>query len=89
MNQEIKAPSHCPVCHAPINEKQGVSTKTNKPYHFWSCSAYPQCTFTWRPPNTQDKNHEEVMSALRSLYTKIEQLQGELKTFAVMYGEKK
>jgi len=36
----------CPDCGAPLIEKNGISSKNGRPYHFLGCSAFPSCSFT-------------------------------------------
>ncbi len=44
--QKEDNPGICPKCGAPMVEKQGISSKNMKPYHFFSCSAWPICDFS-------------------------------------------
>ena len=72
-------PIQCPNCQSPIRELSGTSKKTGKPYHFWSCSAYPNCQYTWRPESQAEKNHKEIIEALRKLWVKLEDIDKKIK----------
>ena len=76
-------PTNCPECSNLIVEKSGVSKKTNKPYHFWGCSAYPKCEYVYQEekPETPKTSggfqkavggNEEIMNALREIYKEID-----------------
>lgn len=84
-------PSNCPSCNSPITEKSGTSRKNGKPYHFWGCSNYPQCKFTWEPerptPQTSGGN-EKVLEGLRLIYAEIKELRKEFKAFSDIFGAK-
>ena len=65
-------PTTCPQCNSPLQEKSGISTKTQKPYKFTGCTGYPNCTFIYREPKLPTpSNNEEVMEALRKLYERV------------------
>jgi hypothetical protein len=49
----------CPDCGAPLVEKSGISKKNKRPYHFWSCSNWPRCTFT-KPYLEKESNEESI-----------------------------
>lgn len=36
----------CPQCGAVLLEKNGISSKNGRPYHFWGCSNFPICNYT-------------------------------------------
>jgi len=44
--EQNKKVETCPRCGAQLVEKQGISKKNFKPYHFHSCSAWPKCDFS-------------------------------------------
>ena len=44
--QKKDNPGICQKCGAPLIEKQGISSNIGKPYHFFSCSAWPICDFS-------------------------------------------
>lgn len=44
--QKKDNPGICQKCGAPLLEKQGLSSKNGKPYHFFSCSAWPICSYS-------------------------------------------
>ncbi|HDY66237.1 MAG TPA: hypothetical protein ENH85_00445 [Candidatus Scalindua sp.] len=52
----------CEKCGSPLVERKGTS-KDGKPYHFWGCSAYPKCDFTWRPAKEERNGNviEEIV----------------------------
>jgi hypothetical protein len=78
---EIQAPKVCEKCGAEVRELKGISSKTNKPYHFWACSNRA-CDFTWNPPKKEELYHEEVMEALRELYKLVLTIkEGQKKTY--------
>ncbi len=80
----------CPNCQVELVEKKGVSKKTGKPYHFFSCPNYPACDYTkqadeWKkvpPPN------DEVMDALRKIYAKLEEMHTDFKAFTEIFSKK-
>ncbi len=41
----------CPECGSLLVEKQGISRKNGKPYHFEGCSSFPACTYTRNIPS--------------------------------------
>lgn len=67
-------PEKCEKCGAKLVERKGISQRNNKPFHFWGCSNYPTCDYTWRPPSKENKNHEEEMEALRKIYAKLNEM---------------
>lgn len=54
--QKKNNPGICPKCDAPLVEKQGISSKNGKPYHFFSCSAWPICDFS-KPFISETEKH--------------------------------
>ena len=44
-----KPPLNCPDCGGAITERKGKQKETGKFYHFWGCSNFPKCKYTWRP----------------------------------------
>ena len=54
--QKKDNPGVCEKCGAPLIEKQGISNKNGKPYHFFSCSAWPICDYT-KPFLTESEKH--------------------------------
>jgi hypothetical protein len=63
----------------------GVSRKTGKPYpEFWACSNN-QCKWIWRPVSKTDKQHQELLNALREIYKKIDTLEKNFKAFADIF----
>jgi len=44
-----------PLCNMPLKERKGVS-KAGKPYHFWGCTGFPKCKYTWNPPAENSTN---------------------------------
>lgn len=49
-------PGVCERCGSPMVEKQGISKKNGKPYHFLSCSAWPICDFSKPFLTEKEKN---------------------------------
>lgn len=49
-------PGVCEKCGAPLIEKQGISSKNGRPYHFYSCSAWPICDFSKPFLTEKEKN---------------------------------
>lgn len=49
-------PGTCPKCGAPLIEKQGISSKNGRPYHFFSCSQWPKCDFS-KPFISETEKH--------------------------------
>lgn len=45
----------CKICNSKLILRQGKSSRTNKNYKFWSCSAYPKCTTTYLDNNGAPK----------------------------------
>ena len=82
-------PTNCEVCQAPLKHLTGVSKKNGKPYDFYSCSAYPNCNYTWRPPSKESLRHEEVMKALRELWLKIDKMEKEFSAFTLIFSKDK
>jgi len=54
--QKKDNPGLCPKCSSPLVEKQGISSKNGRPYHFFSCSAWPICDFTKPFLTEKEKN---------------------------------
>jgi len=46
----------CPECGGLLVEKQGVSSKTLRPYHFISCGNWPACSYS-RPFISEAEKH--------------------------------
>lgn len=44
--QKARKEESCPECGSQLLEKQGISSKNGKPYHFFGCSSFPACNFT-------------------------------------------
>ncbi len=95
MDQTI--PKTCPFCSAPVVEKSGVSKKTNKEYHFWGCSNFPECRYVYREeaPKTGGLQkavvggNEEIIKGLREIWIELEKLNKNFNNFCQIFGEKK
>ena len=73
-------PLICPEDGGKIIERKGTS-KEGKSYHFFGCSNFPDCRFTWRPekqsspitvipetPKTEEDKIDIIIKALREIY---------------------
>lgn len=80
----------CPNCQIELVEKKGVSKKTGKPYHFYSCPNYPVCDYSKRADEWKGvpSGNEEVMNGLRKIYAKLEELHTDFKAFAEIFVKK-
>jgi len=86
--ENLNPPEKCPKCGGQISERKGISRKNNKPFHFWGCSAYPSCDYTWRPAPKRDNQHKETLSALREVYKEVISLRKDFQDFVKIFGEK-
>lgn len=46
MQNKKRNADSCPQCGGLLVEKQGISKKTGRPYHFFGCGNFPSCNFT-------------------------------------------
>ena len=51
----------CPICGGLMIEKSGISKKSKKPYHFFSCQNFPNCKYSEPFIETKDSTPEEPM----------------------------
>ena len=45
-SESSESKNSCPDCGKPLLLRKGQSQKTKKPYEFWGCSGYPNCSTT-------------------------------------------
>jgi len=53
----------CPRCGTALIEKQGISKKNGRPFHFFSCGAWPICDFS-KPFRTEGERNEPCLEDL-------------------------
>lgn len=88
-------PTVCPMCSSPIREKSGVSRKTNKPYSFYGCSNYPNCSYIYRPEPSpmkqamkENDQGELILTGLREVYSKLLEMEQEQQRFFKIFTDK-
>lgn len=72
----------CPIHNVELIERRGISNKTNRPYHFWSCSQKDEngnwCKYTEREPSGAEQRHKELKEALKIINDNIKKINSKL-----------